>query len=185
MIKPENSDRAIGFLSLFFVLMLLFVLKPTFHLPTYSAPPLKKAFFIQIEGDIRTPGVYPFSHPVHIPDIINRAGGLNHSGAIPEAFNKITIESDKKVLIRKGGDEWRFSRDEISAFYRLTLGIPLSLNKESEAGLIAVPGIGPGLAGAIVRERTIRGGFKSLDEIKSVRGIGEKSFLKISPYLGL
>ena len=73
----------------------------------------------------------------------------------------------------------------MSAFYKFTLGIPLSLNEESEEGLTAIPGIGPGLAGVIVNERNKRGGFKDLDEIKTIYGIGEKVYKKIAPYIRL
>ena len=74
---------------------------------------------------------------------------------------------------------------EISAFYKITLGLPICLNSESEMGLSAIPGIGLGLAKAIVAERTKRGGFKSLGELRSINGIGEKLHRKITPYLTL
>jgi competence protein ComEA len=74
---------------------------------------------------------------------------------------------------------------DIPAFYKFTLGIPISLNRESEEGLTAVPGIGPKLAGAIVRYRDTRGGYKALSEIKDVPGIGDKTYKKILPYLEL
>jgi competence protein ComEA len=71
----------------------------------------------------------------------------------------------------------------MSAFSKLTLGIPLSLNRENEEGLTAIPGIGPAIARAIVAERTARKGFKSLDELLSVPGIGPKVYTRIAPYL--
>jgi len=51
--------------------------------------------------------------------------------------------------------------------------------------LTAIRGIGPGIASAIVCERARRGGFKSLDELMSVPGIGRKLYIKVSPYLVL
>jgi len=59
------------------------------------------------------------------------------------------------------------------------------LNKESEEGLTSIPGIGPELAKSIVRARSERGGFKSLDEIVSIRGISNKLFKRIRPLLTL
>ncbi len=72
-----------------------------------------------------------------------------------------------------------------STFHKITLEIPVSINRESIEGLTAVPGIGPKIAYSIVRERGKRSGFKSLDEIKSVRGIGPALYAKIKPYIGL
>ncbi len=80
---------------------------------------------------------------------------------------------------------WVVKVKEMSAFYKTTLGIPICLNSESEMGLTALPGIGLGLAKAIVEERTKRGGFKSLGELLSINGIGEKLYGKITPYLTL
>jgi competence protein ComEA len=39
-----------------------------------------------------------------------------------------------------------------------------------------LPGIGPALAAAILEERDRRGGFRSINELRDVRGIGEQRF---------
>ena len=76
-------------------------------------------------------------------------------------------------------------QEEISSFNKITLGLPVSINMETEEGLTAVPGIGPVTAKSIVKERTSRGGFKTLEELKSVRGIGDKTYNKIITYVSL
>ena len=75
--------------------------------------------------------------------------------------------------------------ESASAFHKLTLGIPIGLNNESETGLTAIAGIGPALAAAIVLEREKRGGFKSLEDLQDVRGISKRLFEKIRPFLVL
>jgi competence protein ComEA len=52
----------------------------------------------------------------------------------------------------------------------------VSLNSATQAELEALPGIGPTLAEAIITERERRGGFRSVNELRDVRGIGEKRF---------
>ena len=85
-----------------------------------------------------------------------------------------------------GDEEGHYSRtSEMTAFQKMTLGLHVSINLESLEGLTAVPGIGPGLAGLIIRERDNRGGFKRLDEIKSIRGIGPGLYKRVRPYLVL
>lgn len=73
----------------------------------------------------------------------------------------------------------------MSAFYKITLGIPISLNNESVNGLTAIPGIGPRIASSIVRERAKREGFQQMDEILSIPGIGPKLYRKAARYLTL
>jgi len=73
----------------------------------------------------------------------------------------------------------------IPSFYKISLGLPISVNKESEEGLTALPGVGKNMAKAIVEERAKRGGFKSLDEIMGIPGIGPKFYVKMKPHLTL
>ena len=185
MINPEINDRTIGFLFLLFILLVLYSLKPIFDRSRSYLPPCDEHLFIQIEGDIKTPGVYPFCHQPNLMDLIGRAGGLSYNDLLPERLKDHPFHSDVRVVVQKKGDGWKLSQTEMSAFYKITLGILISLNRESENGLTAIPGIGVGLAKTIVEERTKRGGFKSLNEIMSITGIGHRSYRKIVPYLTL
>ncbi len=58
---------------------------------------------------------------------------------------------------------------------------------QADANTIAegVTGIGPSKAVAIVHYREQNGGFKSLDELTQIRGIGEKTLQKIRPQISL
>jgi comEA protein len=58
---------------------------------------------------------------------------------------------------------------------------PLNLNSATEAQLQALPGIGAAVAARIVEYRKKNGAFKKVEELMNVKGIGEKSFLKLKP----
>jgi len=64
-----------------------------------------------------------------------------------------------------------------------TAGAPLNLNSASVAQLEALPGIGRATAERIVEYRQKNGGFKKAEDLMNVRGIGEKSFLKLKPLI--
>jgi competence protein ComEA len=59
----------------------------------------------------------------------------------------------------------------------------VNLNTATAAQLAALPGIGPKTAALIVQHREKNGQFKKIEEIMNIRGIGEKSFLKLKSRL--
>jgi competence protein ComEA len=56
---------------------------------------------------------------------------------------------------------------------------PINLNTATVAQLETLPGIGARTAQLIVEHRQKSGGFKKIEELMNIKGIGEKSFLKI------
>lgn len=61
----------------------------------------------------------------------------------------------------------------------------VNINGASADQLETLPGVGPKLAARIVEYRQKSGGFKSVQEVMNVQGIGEKNFEKLQPYLAL
>jgi len=59
----------------------------------------------------------------------------------------------------------------------------LNLNTATAAQLEGLPGIGKSTADRIVEYRQKSGGFKKIEELMNVKGIGEKSFLKLKPLI--
>lgn len=182
MIRTGVNNRANGFLILLLSLLILYSLQSSFHRQGSGETLCDERLFAQIEGDIRSPGVYSLCLQADLMELIGRGGGLNHNICPSEKLNNIIIPSGVRINIIKEDDGWIFSQGEMSAFYKFTLRIPISVNGESEEGLTAIPGIGPKLANVIVRERSKRGRFKDLNEIKSIDGIGNKLYEKIVTY---
>jgi competence protein ComEA len=60
----------------------------------------------------------------------------------------------------------------------------LDLNTADARALVALPGIGPALAGRIVAERAARGPFASPDDLLRVPGLGAGRLERIRPLVG-
>ena len=59
----------------------------------------------------------------------------------------------------------------------------VDLNRATIQELVELPGIGETVAARIVSYREENGGFRAPEELMNVRGIGEKTYLKLEPYL--
>jgi competence protein ComEA len=62
---------------------------------------------------------------------------------------------------------------------------PVNINTATAAELQSLPGIGARTAARIIEYRQKNGPFKKVEELMNVRGVGEKSFLKLKPQLTL
>lgn len=60
---------------------------------------------------------------------------------------------------------------------------PINLNTATSEQLQEVPGIGPVTAEKILKMRRLHGPFKSVNELRAIRGIGPKRLAKMKPYL--
>ncbi|MFQ6613934.1 MAG: ComEA family DNA-binding protein [Fidelibacterota bacterium] len=61
----------------------------------------------------------------------------------------------------------------------------ININIANRKELESLPTIGPVTAGRIIEFRNANGPFKSTDELKKVKGIGDKTLEKIRPYISL
>lgn len=64
-------------------------------------------------------------------------------------------------------------------------GQRLNVNRASADELALIPGIGPKLAQRIVEERARRSGFTDLSQLRAVRGLGPKLWLRVEPFVSL
>lgn len=67
---------------------------------------------------------------------------------------------------------------------RIALGIPLHVERMNRTDWEFLPGIGPERARKIETERQNNGEFSGIDDLKRVRGIGDKTIQLLKPYFG-
>jgi competence protein ComEA len=58
----------------------------------------------------------------------------------------------------------------------------ININNASKGELMRLPGIGDKLSVKIIAYRSVHGGFRTIDDLQSVKGIGVKTVVKLKPY---
>jgi competence protein ComEA len=163
--------------------------------PSPSSEEFVKEVVVEVSGEVHNPGVYLFQNPPTLREAIERAGGLKEtaqfeatsSSEILETGALLTVVKESSQIsppppLPKGGHEeirqkeikMRISR--MAANKLLVFSIPLDLNQVSMEDLCLISGIGESLAQEIIAYRERRRGFRSVEDLKNVRGIGEKKY---------
>lgn len=132
------------------------------------------------------PGIYYLDAGSRVNDAVDAAGGLT-SQADPKSINLAQKLSDEAVVYVASKDE------NISVVANTTASSAMSqeekstilvnLNTATEADLQTISGIGAKRAADIIAYREANGGFKSVDDLNNVSGIGDKTMESIRPYV--
>ncbi|MFJ7259687.1 ComEA family DNA-binding protein [Streptomyces globosus] len=127
---------------------------------------------VDVGGKVRDPGLRRLPAGSRVEDALAAAGGAL-PGADTTGLNRARVLVDgEQVLVGlpapaappgQGGPGGPAAG-------------PLSLGTATVEQLDALPGVGPVLARHIVDFRTARGGFRSVEELRQVNGIGERRF---------
>lgn len=137
---------------------------------------------VQVAGEVTRPGVYRVTGGARVQEAVERAGGLT-SRADQAGINLVARVQDGQQIVvpRKGADAPAAGAGSAGA--GASQG-PVSLSSATAAQLETLDGIGPTLAKRIVDYRQAHGGFRSIDELRQVQGIGEKRFEALKKSVG-
>ncbi len=80
---------------------------------------------------------------------------------------------------------YKVTNTELEAIDIIETHSLIDINKAGATEIEKLPGIGPVLAHEIVLYREAVAGFKSIDELKRVKGIGDKKFEKIKDRIAI
>jgi competence protein ComEA len=87
------------------------------------------------------------------------------------------------VLVLCAATAYAQDQPRRAAAATVSASAPINLNTATAAQLDALPGVGKATAERIVEYRQKNGGFKKAEDLMNVKGIGEKNFLKLKPYI--
>ncbi|MFH1749733.1 MAG: ComEA family DNA-binding protein [bacterium] len=142
---------------------------------------------VDIEGAVVTPGVYELAEGSILEDLIQIAGGFTKTvdtNLVAQTVNRAQkLKDGDKFYIPILGDEIStqaarggVTLDNNYGSVQGTQTGKININIASQTELESLPGIGEVKASAIITYRESHGGFKSIEEVKNVKGIGDATF---------
>lgn len=133
---------------------------------------------VDVSGKVRDPGIHRLPAGSRVVDALAAAGGVR-PGTNTDGLNRARFLVDGEQVV-VGGPPGAGGRPAGAGAGGGAVGAgppaPVSLNTATADQLDTLPGVGPVLAQHIVDYRTRHGGFRSVDELREVNGIGERRF---------
>ncbi|MEW1772143.1 ComEA family DNA-binding protein [Streptomyces sp. NPDC086777] len=131
---------------------------------------------VDVTGKVRDPGVHTLPAGSRVTDALRAAGGVR-PGTDTDGLNRARFLTDGEQIV-VGGPAPPAAPASAAGGPATGTGpaAPLSLNTATLDQLDALPGVGPVLAQHILDFRTQHAGFRSVDELRQVRGIGDRRY---------
>jgi len=139
---------------------------------------------VYVSGAVARPGVYALSWDSRVEQALAVAGGGTADADLLRVNLAQRVHDGQQIYVP--------SKSEVvtpvlptpvphmaSAGVSSSSGEKININMASASELEALPGIGPVLAQRIVDYRQANGPFRTLEDIKDVKGIGDSTFKRI------
>ncbi|WP_405936689.1 helix-hairpin-helix domain-containing protein [Streptomyces sp. NBC_00726] len=135
---------------------------------------------VDVSGKVRNPGLRRLPSGSRVDDALTAAGGAR-PGTDLAGLNRARVLMDGEQIVV--GAPPASAPGPVPGVGGPTTdgGGPVSLNTATADQLETLPGVGPVLAQHIVDYRTQHGGFRSVDELREVNGIGARRFADLRP----
>ncbi|ASW43986.1 helix-hairpin-helix domain-containing protein [Clostridium isatidis] len=142
----------------------------------------KNTIVVEIKGEVKNPDVYEMEEGSIIKDLIEKAGGLTSEANIDKINRAAKLNPNQLIIIpNKNSSEENFLGESEIIYGETNESSEklININTASLEELTKINGIGETKAKSIIEYREKNGAFKSIEEIKNVKGIGEKTFEKL------
>ena len=139
-----------------------------------NAVTVEDTIFVHVCGEVVSPGVYELHLDSRVYEAIEAAGGVSEKAA-EESLNQAEYLMDGQQIYVPSEEELLKKEEEAG----VSADGKVNINKASKEELMTLSGVGEAKADAIIRYRSEKGSFSSIEEIMEIEGIKEGVFRKI------
>jgi len=147
---------------------------------------------VHVTGEVKRPDVYKLEKGMRVDDAIQLAGGATEQADLQQLNLAARVMDGEKIYvptkfsttpsppIMPESQQPAVSKNfpKMQTVHSNPPG-KINLNTATAEELESLPNIGPVMAKRIIEYRNIHGSFYNIEEIKEVKGIGEKTYEKI------
>lgn len=132
-------------------------------------------------GCVKNPGVVKIKEGTRLDEAIGLAGGAMEEADLNAVNLAYKLADEDMVYIPGKGEKLQDTKKTVPGVNTVknTIGNKsgkVNINTADESELDTLEGVGPATAKAIIQYRNHNGPFKSIEEIKKVKGIGDVKF---------
>lgn len=140
---------------------------------------------VHVAGAVDRPGVYDLESDDRVQDALDVAG-LSADADANQLNLAQPIRDGEKIIVPRQGEVAAnpSSPTSVQGVAPRTDG-RVSINHGDQAALMTLPSVGEVRAKAIIAYREDQGGFHSLEDLKQVPGIGDKTYAQLEPHICL
>ncbi|GAB2972807.1 helix-hairpin-helix domain-containing protein [Frigoribacterium salinisoli] len=154
--------------------------------PGSGAGPVSGSVFVHVLGQVVTPGLYEVPAGSRLVDVVAAAGGFTADADQGGVNLARTVADGEQVRVPAVGEEPPAPEGGGAGAGGAALGSGpadglVHLGTATAADLETLPGVGPATSAAILAWRDEHGGFRTVDDLLEVPGIGEKTLEKLRP----
>ncbi len=142
---------------------------------TPSPEPVPALVLVHAAGAVKEPGVHPLPGGARVIDLVEAAGGLTADADLDRVNLAAELSDGQRIYFPRVGQDVvpvPIGGSKSAGGGANPVSGPLDLNSATAEQLESLPGVGPTIAAAIVEHRRRVGGFKTVDGLLAVSGIG-------------
>ena len=136
---------------------------------------------VHVAGAVSSPGVYTLPADSRVDDAV-RAAGATADADLSQLNLAQKLADGQKITVPVAGAAPADGSSAATTADSDNGGL-INISTATQEELESLPSIGEVRAQAIITYREEHGGFRTIDELKEVSGIGDKIFADISPHI--